>query len=366
MRIGIDARSLLEAEPSGVSIYTSEIIRALSELVTDDTLHLFVSGARFPQSVRATLADLPHTSLHYLPWPNKVFHSLAMAGMAPTLDRLMGGVDVVFAPNLHFLPVHSAVPLVITVHDLSFHFYPHFLSRRRALWHTAVRPQHLFQRSRRLIAVSAVTATALEHTYQIPPERIVQIPSGAPTLPAAEPLPNVPEHYCVAIGTLEPRKNISTLIAAYLAYRRRRPDSHLHLVLLGSAGWKSQHLLHHIRRQPLIHYFGYVSPGQKIFTLQHAAALFYPSIYEGFGFPPLEALQVGTPVVVARAGALPAVLGQAVWYVNPYQQPELEFFLQMFDETPRRHPATHDERWQQWQWRTTAAKTLRVLHEAVY
>lgn len=367
MRIGIDARSLLEAEPSGISLYANTLIQALTaELAPEDSLHLFVSGSTVAPDRLQVLASWPQTTVHHLRWPNKLFHTAALAGIAPRIDQQLGGVDVVWAPNLHLLPVNPTVPIVLTVHDLSFRYYPHFLSWRRKLWHTAVRPERLFQRAQQLIAVSHTTAHALMTECQVPAEKIQVIPSGRPIPVAAELVANLPKHFVVIIGTVEPRKNMHTVAQAFLAYKRLHQNSILQLVLIGGSGWKSQRLLRLFQQHDSMHYYGYVTAGQKTFILQQAAALFYPSIYEGFGFPPLEALALGTPVVVGRAGALPEVLQQAAWYINPYSQQELTTMLELFDHYPRRHPNPSSTQWQELNWQRAALDTLHVLRRAVY
>lgn len=366
MRIGIDARSLLETQPSGVSVYTNELTRALSSaLGPDDELRLFFCGRRSRQAQPRALSHLPNTTVWHLPWPNKVFHAAALVGVAPLIDQVLHGVDVLLVPNWHMLPVGPKVPVVLTVHDLSFRLYPHFLSWRRRGWHAAVQPVRLLQRAQRVIAVSAATAGVLHTEYDIAAERLTVIPSGQPTLAAAEAVPDLPAHYILAIGTLEPRKNLHTLVQAFMQYRRQQPHSQLQLVMVGATGWKSRDLRRLMSHEPAIHYYGYISSGKKRSLLEQAAALFYPSIYEGFGFPPLEALALGTPVVVGRAGALPEILQPAVWYVNPYAQSEVEAYFKLFDHSPRRHPANSNTAWQQWQWSQTAAATLQVLHQTV-
>lgn len=366
MRIGIDARSLLETEPSGVSIYTRELIQKLCRLNGEDTFSIFLAGMHVPVHLLRELSMLPRTTVRHLRWPNKLFHGATLLHMGPRIDHLLGGIDVLFAPNLHVLPVSNTVPIVLTVHDLSFSFYPHFLSWQRRLWHTAVQPRNLFDRCRRLIAVSTATARTLQHAYAIAPTKIVTIPSGVPSIATPEVVAALPEHFVVALGTLEPRKNLATLVSAFREYRSTHLTSTLHLVILGAKGWSSRAFFHELRREPNIQYRGYVSPGQKTCILKKASALFYPSINEGFGFPPLEALSLGTPVVVSRAGALPEVLGNAAWYLNPYSRKDIITFLQLFDQVPHQHPRGAQDRWKELTWERTASSILRVLHEAVY
>lgn len=367
MRIGIDGRSLLENEPSGVSIYTSELIRALAYLPATGqahTWHIFLSGLKWPQQTLAWLNALPNTSVHHLSWPNKVFHTAALLGVAPKLNVICGGVDVWFAPNWHVLPLSADVPLVLTVHDLSYRLYPQFLSWRRKLWHSAVQPERVMRRARQIIAVSQATASSLPQTVSAKSVSIIH--SGIPTLPTAEPIPNLPTHYIVCVATLEPRKNLASVLQAFQRYRVSNPNSQLQLVLLGARGWRNRSMQQHLLQSSAVQYLGYITAGQKRYVLERAAALFYPSIYEGFGFPPLEALALGTPVVASNTGALPEILQRSAWYCNPYSIQELTTLLASFDSAPRQHPPYYQADWQQLDWDKTAQATLRVLEQAVY
>lgn len=367
MRIGIDGRSLLETEPSGVSIYTSELLRALANLPfanSTHTWHIFLSGLKRSRQPLTWLETLPNTFVHYLPWPNKLFHTAALLGVAPKLDTSCGGVDVWFAPNWHVLPLSANVPLVLTVHDLSYRLYPQFLSWRRKLWHCAIQPEHVMRRANRIIAVSQATANSLPQSLSS--KSVSVIHSGVPTLPKTEPIQNLPPHYIVCVGTLEPRKNLTSVLQAFQLHRETYPASQLQLVLLGARGWRNRSTQQHVQRSSAVHYLGYITAGQKRYVLERAAALFYPSIYEGFGFPPLEALALGTPVVASNTGALPEILQRSAWYCNPYSIQELGTLLAIFDSAPRQHPPYYRADWLQLDWSKTAQATLRVLEQAVY
>lgn len=369
MRIGIDARSLAEPYPTGISTYTTQTIQALANLGTNDTFCLFSSGRSRPAQQFAELQQHKNIEWHHLAWPNKVWHAAAYSGVSPTIDRLLGGVDVLFAPNLHFLPVSANVPLVLTMHDLSFVLYPQFLSWQRRLWHQAVQPGKTLHRAQQVITVSNSTRQDVMQQYDLPANQVVTIYSGVPDSVPAEPLPGLPDKYVLFLSTLEPRKNLITLLDAFALFRRQHPTSPLELVVIGSPGWKSTNVVKRLHTTAGVHYFGYVTPGQKTAALQHAQALVYPSIYEGFGLPPLEALRWNVPVLASRVGALPEVLGEAALYVDPYAVVDWAQALYTIatDEQLRQTLiAAGKNRLGQFDWHTTAEQTLRVLHQAVY
>ena len=134
--------------------------------------------------------------------------------------------------------------------------------------------------------------------FQFPADRITTIHSAAPTPVEPITVPGLPAQYVVVIGTGEQRKNLAAIQAA---------DITLPIVHVGDHTGQ----------------YGYLSPGEKWYVLQHAQALVYVSLYEGFGFPPLEAFQAGVPVVASFAGAIPEICGTAALYVNPYSSSDI-------------------------------------------
>lgn len=373
MIVGVDARSLTELHPSGVSIYCFSLIKACAQASPTDTFVLFTSGYRVqPSRFIKELTTLPNVQVVHLSWPNKIFHSLALLGIAPRIDKLIsnkyGSCDVLLAPNLHFIPVSLSTPLVVTVHDLTFELYNQFLSLRRKLWHIAVRPKRLLQRAQAIIAVSETTRQDILQQYAVPAERVHTIHSAAPAPSDPEVLEQLPERYCLALSTIEPRKNVAAIVAAFTEFVRQFPESTTDLVVIGSGGWKSNDTIQAMQAHPRIHYFGYVTEGQKQYALQRARGFIYPSIYEGFGFPPLEALRSEIPVIVSQAGALPEILGNAAYYVDPYS---IEDMITVFtaldinDNWRQQLIIQGQQNANTYNWEATAHATLKVLRQAI-
>lgn len=368
MRIGVDARSLTEPYPSGVSIYSYSLIAACAKLAPADQFILFTSGSsKFKSESLQTLEKFPNVEIRHLGLPNKAFHSLALARVAPKIDQIIGGCDVLLAPNLHFIPLSAGVPLVITVHDLTFELYRQFLSLRRKVWHTAVQPQRLLRRADAIIAVSDTTRNDLIDQYAIAPDKITRIYSAAPALAEPEDFPALPKRYCLALSTIEPRKNIAALVQAYEKFIERYPASQLDLVVIGSEGWKSSDIVQRMKAHSRIKFFGYVTEGQKTTAWQQATGFIYPTIYEGFGFPPLEAIQSGVPIIVSRAGALPEVLGNAAFYIDPYSIEDMILALHSLDTDDgwRTQVIEQGKLIYKYNWAETAAATLKVLQQAI-
>ncbi|MFA6475197.1 MAG: glycosyltransferase family 1 protein [Patescibacteria group bacterium] len=329
MRIGIDARSLLEPHPSGVSFYTQQLIRALLALPDrTDTLVLFTSGWSKPK-----LEFPSEVEWHHLPWPNKLFHGLSLFGLAPKIDRILGGVDVLFLPNWNFFPHSRKIPYVLTVHDCALYLYPHLLSRKQRLWHRLIQPTRLMKQAKHIITVSQSTQQDVKTNH------VTTILSGPPQRVASALVPNLPDNYVVMFGGRDARKNIPVL-------------PNINVVIIGDGS-------------PL----GYLTEAQKWYVLEHAQALVYPSLYEGFGFPPLEAWQAGVPVIASFAGAIPEICGQAALYVNPYSNHDIQLAVTtvLQDERLRtRLIEAGKEQLKKFSWEQTARDTLRVLRQAVY
>lgn len=359
LRIGIDARSLLEAHPSGVSQYTQSLLEALLQLPNRSaTLCLFTAGQQVNTAKVEQLAKAANVEWKHLAWPNKILHSATLLHLAPSIEQVLGGVDVMFLPNWHFFPHRKTVPYVLTIHDCTTQLYPQLLSGKRKLWHQLLGQKRLVQRARHLIAVSDTTKQDVQNYFGITDERITTIWSGAPHPVTPQPVSGLPKKYILALGTLEPRKNSPALLQAMQQVRQMDPE--LELVMVGDRGWQS------ISGE---HYIGYRNEAEKWYLLQQAQALVYPSLYEGFGFPPLEAFQVGTPVLASFTGALPEVCGEAALYVNPYAVRDIaqSIYTIVHDQSLRNRLTTAGKkRVQAFDWQRTAARTLQVLEQSVY
>jgi glycosyltransferase involved in cell wall biosynthesis len=337
MRIGVDCRSLQEPHPTGVSVYTRELVRALVQL-PESRQHefvLFLNGTDLRSPHTATsrrVREMQHgIEGKHVQWrvrhmPNKLFTTLQITGGVPSAEWMFGDVDLVFVPNLQFFPFRrSRIPYVLTVHDISFALYPECLSVWGRMRHSLLQPRSFIEHAARITTVSGYTQQDVMREYGIEKQKIEVIYPGV-TVPDAfshqrtgEQSPSLPDSalpkkYIVSLATLEPRKNIDALIAAFRQIRMQHPD--VELVLVGARG-----LRHSPRRTSMVNeegirYLGYVDDITKWSVLQQAVVFVYPSLYEGFGFPPLEAQAAGVPVIVGHHSSLPEVLGNSALYAD--------------------------------------------------
>lgn len=320
MRIGIDCRALQEPFPSGVSVYTRELLRALFDLpeASGHTFVLFVNGVHVGESIVQLQKEWAAAPVEWRVrrMPNKLLTLAHSVSGKPSLQWMFGEIDAVFVPNVQFFPWRDkSVPFVMTVHDLSFERYRDCLSMKGRLRHRLIWPRKMIRAAERVVAVSHHTAGDVEALYTTAPHKTQTIyPGLAPRVARPKAAAVLPERYVLSLATIEPRKNIEALLDAFALVRKQNPD--VELVVAGSAGWKSARTVQRLHATEGVHYFGYVDEAFKQQLLQQATAFVYPSVYEGFGFPPLEAQESGVPVLVGNHSSLPEVLGNSAIYAD--------------------------------------------------
>jgi glycosyltransferase involved in cell wall biosynthesis len=242
-------------------------------------------------------------------------------------------------------PPILACPLILSIHDVSYRVYPQFFSPRvRLLLGLLVRPGA--RRAARIITISESAKRDIVRFYRVPPERIVVTPlaAGGQFRPQSESDVSrvrrsykLPTRYILAVGNVQPRKNLPRLVRAFGTLVTDIPD--LALVIAGQSGWQGSEVEATVRQLGLaerVRFTGFV-PNADLPALYGGAELFcYPSLYEGFGLPPLEAMACGTPTVTSNTASLPEVVGDAAVTVDPTSVAEISSALRSLLEDPRR------------------------------
>lgn len=339
MRIGIDLRCLASGRRSGVEEYVVGLLSALFRTDGENEYILFLNEWR-KETIDLSWADgFSNVSVRRFRIPNKLLNLSLWYLRYPKLDRLIGGVDAYFMPNINFCAVSNRAKLFVTAHDLSFRICPETFSRKQRLWHAFVDPKGLFARAYRVIAVSKSTRDDLVFRYGLASERIVVVQSGIdsrfhaydrndPKMLAVKERYGLPYSFILYLGAFEPRKNIVAIVRAYGALRKaKHPElEKTALVLAGVSGWKEDELLREVRHSPFcgnIMLPGFVDDADKAAFYNLASAFVYPSVYEGFGFPALEALACGAPVIASNSSSLPEVVGDAGVLIDPHRPDEI-------------------------------------------
>ncbi len=385
MKIAIDVRCLMEGRRTGVEEYTLGLLQSLFKLDRKNEYILFLNSWKEPNFDFGIFADYKNVSLKRLKIPNKLLN-LAFWYLAwPKIDQLCGNADVVFMPNIIFGAVSQKAKLVLTVHDLSFERHSEYFSYKRKWWHMFINTKNICRSAQKLIAVSQSTAHDLVSLYGIGKEKIEIIHSAvghnfkiidrndAQLIKTKEEYA-LPYHFILILGTIEPRKNIIGTVRAYNALQEyasaasRQDLLKYELVIVGESGWNAATTFSEIENSPyrkkikVIH----AIPNEAKPYLYNLSALFvYPSFFEGFGFPPLEAMKCGVPVITSNNSSLPEVVGDAAILVDPDKPDELYRAMReaLTDHELRETLAKKGlEKAKEFDWMVTARKTLKVFN----
>lgn len=249
-------------------------------------------------------------------------------------DAARENVDIFIAPSSYITPVFlsSGIKSVVTVHDLVALLFSD-RHNKKAVFTEKFFLKKAVRRAAHIITVSKHTRRDLIQYFPGAEEKTSVVYCGASS--EFKPLPknspelknfaketNLPAKFFLAVGTLEPRKNFPNLIRAFALLKQKMPDHHL--IIVGGPGWGAHEVEETIREKYLskkVHILGYLSGKSLLYLYNLATAFVFPSIYEGFGIPPLEAMQCGCPVIVSNQASLPEVVGDAGLYVDP-EKPE--------------------------------------------
>jgi alpha-1,3-rhamnosyl/mannosyltransferase len=320
---------------TGVGHYASELLRGLRQQTPAGSVMAFPQGwLRYVKDACARLQSERHTPAEVAPQRvtrrRRWSESLRHWGRAATLGSFRRfcvryGIQVYHEPN--HIPLPIDLPTVVTLHDLSALLHPEWHSKERV----AQFEQHFhagLARCQHVLAVSEFGRQEIIRTLNLPPEQVTRVYNGIrlglKPLPPEQTAPTLrrlglPENYLLYVGTLEPRKNLLTLMRAYcglpLPLRQRYP-----LVLVGGWGWKADAIAdfldRHGRARGIMH-LGYVADKHLAALYNGARALVYPSLYEGFGLPPVEMLACGGAVLASTADALVETVGSQAHLIAP-------------------------------------------------
>lgn len=370
LEIAIDAHSV-GTGLAGNESYITNLIEALAELDTVNRYTLYVTKReaverfqnRWPHvSVRRTL---PHTPLVRIPL---------------TLSRELRSRPVDLLHVQYTAPPLAPCPVVATIHDLSFEHLPETFNRRSRL-QLRLTVRRTARAATHILVPSEHTRRDIVESYRVSPERVSVTPlaaseSFAPVADEREvrrvrELYKIRGDYLLTVGSIQPRKNLTRLISAYAALRRARAHANLpQLVLVGKRAWLYGETLRAIEEcgiRDLTILTGYVSESDLPALYTGALCFVYPSYFEGFGLPPLEAMQCGAPVMAGNLTSLPEVVGDAGLLVDPFDVGALtEALARVIDDSALRALLRHKgiERAKQFSWRETARLTLQAYARA--
>lgn len=321
MRVCLDLQPCT-GRRSGVGIYTYELakrLRSADGLEFEGNLFNFL----YRNDNRAALAGIgmPVRCNRWIPYGvyRRIWHFLPL----PYRCMFRGEADVTHFFNF-IVPPGVKGKVITTIHDLAFHLYPETLDPRN-LKRIQKDIRYSVDRSDRIVAVSTSTKRGLMEAFHLPEDRIEIIypsfSSPATASPESEMLwrLRIGSPYLLYVGNLEPRKNIDRLVLAYAKLKRETGIPH-QLVLAGQKGWLYDDIFRTVSSEGLendVVFTGYITEADKAALYQYASLFVYPSLYEGFGIPILEAMAVGVPVVCSNTSSMPEAAGNAALLINP-------------------------------------------------
>lgn len=366
MRILINA--LQAGNLSGTGRYTTELLRALLAQDEEHDVHIF-----WPEHLKPTVQDT-RLHIHRRKSDNAANRLLTdQIGLRDFLRR--HAMDIIHYPA-NIGPVTRKHKLVLTVHDLSFIHNPQWFRPDRAMYYR-VAAQASARTARRIIADSKHTAADLQKYFKIPNDKIDVAYLGVE--PMFKPAPPevcaavrrkyaLPEKFFLYVGTMEPRKNLPRVIQAWSSIAK---ETDWDLVVAGRRGWKTKAVDDAAYASPLsarIHFPGFIDHADLPALLSAAQAFVWPSLYEGFGLPPLEAMACGVPVLTSNTSSLPEVVGDAALTVSPESVEEIAESMRKLskDDTLRAELQKQGlVRAKKFTWEKTAKSVLKSYQKAM-
>lgn len=383
--IAVDLRALIPT-PTGVGVYTRSLLTALARRGSAHYIGLAHASVHWAEDLRAAGVEV-----EIQPVPlGQIWHQFCLPWRLRRRSGGSGGgrrsIDLLLSP-LGIQPWWTPVPGVVTVHDLTVLLHPethHWKTRATMVPFL----RQTLRRAARVVASSEATAADLRRYEPACASKLSVVHLGAdPEFQPGTPAQIATTRYrlgCAGgyllyVGTLEPRKNVGRLLDAWEALRRDDPKTPP-LVIAGASGWRNSELrrrLESLREggqgagaaaPPGLHLLGHIDRRELVEVFQAATAFLYPSLYEGFGLPPAEAMACGVPVVVSNVSSLPEVVGDAGLQVPPHDAGALKEAIHSLLQDPVRARTLGQEgreRAARFTWERTATEMERVFGEVL-
>jgi glycosyltransferase involved in cell wall biosynthesis len=359
----------MQHQPAGITRYTRHLLRALAKVNHHDEFITFQHRRHRTQLIeqanfrRSTLFAPVHTHLEQ--W------------MLP-LELLRFSLDLWHSTDF-IPPLYTTVPTVITVHDLAFLHWPHFLTKDSAAYYGQI--DRAVRHAQHIIVPSESTKQDLTAMLGVPPIKISVIYEAADELfvplPVAETRAEVmrkyhlPETFVLFVGTIEPRKNVDGLLRAFHHLRSKYGVNDTALVIAGGSGWNYQEtldLINQLQLEQSVRLVGRVVDEELHKLYVSARCHVHPAHYEGFGLPPLEAMACGTPTIVSNVSSLPEVVGDAALLIDPANWEEIAVAMHRLLSDNQLHSELREkglQRARYFNWESAARRTMEVYQLVV-
>ncbi len=382
MFIGIEAERANNRVKTGVEHYAQQLILQFAELDKENEYILYLRTQpeywflSLPKNFKIKVLGYGFIPFSYL-WTQ----------LRVSWEMLIAAPDVLFIPAAS-LPLIHPKRSYVTVHDVAWRLYPEtFTTLKR--WYLEFTTWFACKFAEKVIAVSESTKKDLVKYYHVPESKVAVIHHGftpqgttVSVIPAFEPesrlgepgsrvkpgmtrvvVGNLPEKFVLFLSTLQPRKNLEGLIAAFRMFKQKHPEDSHKLVVAGKVGWKAEGILQEIERsKDVVLYLNHVTDAERAELYQKTSVLVMPSFYEGFGMWILEAFDAGVPVITSNVSSMPEVAGDAAEYCDPHSVESIAQALEQVLLDKEKAAALVEkgrERLKSFSWRKCAEDTLR-------
>lgn len=381
MKIGIDANCLI-FEKAGIGKYTENLLLNLLRLDRRNDYILYFTFLRRRREREEIIKNFlkesagPKVSYRILPIPAQWYEFLISTHL-PITTLIKDPLDVFFSPYAAGIPNKGFAKMFVTIHDLVFLRFPEHRGRRLSRYYLK-RHRMAVRNVRKIIVPSRATKRDLEFFLKVPASKIKVIPEAPAerfkVVKVSESRKNKiisryfdpKTQYILSVGTLEPRKNLSKLVEAYSLLPHFLQKEY-QLVLAGGRGWNNSRLVKTINNLNLkdkVILPGFVKDNDLPYIYNKASVFVFPSLYEGFGLPPLEAMACGVPVIASNCSAMPEVLGGGAVLVNPESEDEIARAIKRIILRPKYREGLKAKGIRQakkFSWGETARETLKIL-----
>ncbi|ELR96682.1 glycosyltransferase family 1 protein [Gloeocapsa sp. PCC 73106] len=368
LKVAIDVTPL-RAKPSGIGVYTYNLIQALIKLQTSEDFSLSLAyQPSFKKWLRGDISFAEEAKFNLntysLPLPVTVASLLSRFPnpILPYLESCLNSPALLHGTD-HFVYPCRRSKNILTIHDLTFLKYPQYVSSIVKTYYSRIKKCLTW--SDLIITFSENTKQEISYYFNVNPEKIVITPQASRFFEVNSVSYHFDYPYLLFVSTLEPRKNIINLIKAYNYIKEKYQVPH-HLVLIGQKGWSYKGILEAINTSPYvetIHHLDYLSDQLVAWFYSKAEAFVYPSYYEGFGLPILEAMTLGAPVITSNTSSLPEVAGDCALLINPQDYLELgEAMIRIISDRQLRQELVKKgkARSKLYSWEKTAQATLEA------
>jgi len=377
VNIGIDCNPIMNKK-TGVGNYMHNLLLELAKIDKTNSYTLFFYSLRNLDITKAGQYNFKYKKTVSLRIPRLLLDFFWNNLRFPPIEFFIGRVNI-FHGNFYLPPMKKGVNGIITIYDMSFFDCPEFHTKATQRFRSKVLKSHYI--ASKIVTISDFSKSEILKYINIPEEKIEVIYPGV-SLPTEVKLKrneddilkkySLSKKYILYVGTIEPRKNLEGLIKAYkLLLSDDKYKNKYDLVIVGKLGWKYETFfktLENLDLQDKVKRLGYIPDEELPAIYKHTSLFVYPSIYEGFGLPVLEAMAYGVPVITSNISSLPEVAGDAALLINPYNYKEIRDGIADILSTEQLKSqliARGKDRVKKFPWRKTAEKTLEI-YKKVY